>query len=59
MELEVKEKIASLESQLVGDMMKDMELQQEIFDLKRQLNEIESPTIKPDDSDFECVGCGS
>ncbi|MTI22936.1 hypothetical protein E1176_18035 [Fulvivirga sp. RKSG066] len=51
--------IEALESQLVGDMMKDMDTQEKIFDLKRQLNEMESPTVRPDDSDFECIGCGS
>ena len=59
METEIQEKIAALNTKLTGDMMQDMDVQQEIFDLKRQLSEMESPTMRPPDSDFECIGCGS
>lgn len=57
---ELKTEINQLESQLVGDMFQDMELQEKIFGLKRQLSEYEAPTKeRPDDSQFECIGCGS
>jgi len=57
---ELKVEIETLENQLVGDMFQDMDTQEKIYSLKRQLNEFEEPTKeRPDDSEFECVGCGS
>jgi len=57
---ELKSEISKLEDQLVGDMFQDMDLQEKIYGLKKQLNEFEAPTVeRPDDSDFECIGCGS
>lgn len=57
---EIKAEITTLESQLVGNMFEDMDTQEQIYGLKRQLNEFEAPTKeRPDDSDFECIGCGS
>lgn len=57
---EIKTEITALEGQLVGDMFQDMDLQEKIYSLKRQLDEFEAPTKeRPDDSQFECIGCGS
>ena len=46
--------IQSLNSQLTGDMFKDMDIKDEIHNLTMKLN-----GVKPMDSNFECVGCGS
>ena len=51
---EIKETIKSLESQLTGDMMKDMAIRDQIHNLGMKLN-----GTKPTDSHFDCVGCGS
>lgn len=51
---QIKEKIQLLESQLVGDMMKDMELRDEIHNLK-----LKRDGVKPIVQEIECVGCGS
>ena len=51
---EIKETIKSLESQLTGDMMKDMDIKDKIHNLEMKLN-----GTKPTDSHFDCVGCGS
>ncbi len=57
---ELKTEISSLEDTLTGDMFQDMDTQEQIYSLKRQLNEFEAPTKeRPDDSEFECIGCGS
>ena len=46
--------INTLESQLTGDMFKDMELKDKIHNLKMKLN-----GTRPMNSEIECVGCGS
>lgn len=51
---EIKKEIAALEAQLTGDMFKDMELKDKIHNLQMKLN-----GVKPEDSHFDCVGCGS
>jgi hypothetical protein len=58
-EEEVKARIEELKSKLTGDLFKDGETMQEIYDLKKQLNpEIENnPEL--DDDDSECLYCGS
>lgn len=48
------EKIESLRSQLTGDMFQDMDLKDQIHNLEMKLN-----GVKPMDSHFDCVGCGS
>ena len=50
----IKTKISKLKSQLTGDMMKDMEIRDEIHELEMKLN-----NVKPTDSKFDCEGCGS
>lgn len=54
MQEEIKNQIVSLRSQLTGDMFQDMELRDQIHNLEMKLN-----GVKPEDSAFECVGCGS
>ncbi len=51
---EIASAISSLEEQLSGDMMKDMEIRDKIHNLKMKLN-----GTKPINSEIECVGCGS
>lgn len=51
---EINAQIKELESRLTGNMFKDMDLKDEIHKLNMALN-----GIKPEDSAFECVGCGS
>tara|TARA_B100000519_G_C14042245_1_gene343285 strand:- start:456 stop:608 length:153 start_codon:yes stop_codon:yes gene_type:complete len=50
----MKEQIKELKRQLTGDMVKDMEIRDKIHQLEMKLN-----NVKPTDSHFECVGCGS
>ncbi len=52
--MNIKEEINKLEAQLTGDMFKDMELKNRIHVLKMQ-----EKGVKPEDSHFEFVGCGS
>ena len=46
--------VASLESQLTGDMFADMEIKDKIHNLKMKIN-----GTRPMNSEIECVGCGS
>lgn len=46
--------IERLEGCLTGDMFQDMEIRDQIHNLKMQLK-----GVKPMDSHFDCVGCGS
>ncbi len=48
------EEIAALETQLSGDMFKDMEIRDKIHNLK-----MKQTGTKPIDSQIDCVGCGS
>ena len=51
---EIETQILELESQLSGDMFKDMDIRDEIHNLKMKLN-----GTKPVNSEIDCVGCGS
>ena len=51
---ELQAQITELESQLTGDMFKDMDLKDKIHNLKMKLN-----GTRPMNSEIECVGCGS
>jgi hypothetical protein len=53
-EISLEEKIEALKSKLTGDMFADMELKDEIHNLEMKLK-----GVKPMNSHFECVGCGS
>ena len=54
MEKELKEKIVELRKQLTGDLMKDMEVRDQIHNIEMKLN-----GVKPMDTKIDCVGCGS
>lgn len=51
---EIQAEIENLESQLSGDMFKDMDIKDKIHNLKMKLS-----GTKPMNSEIECVGCGS
>ena len=51
---ELEATIASLESQLTGDMFQDMNIKDEIHNLQMKLK-----GIKHMDSHIDCIGCGS
>ena len=46
--------IESLKSKLTGDMMSDMEIRDQIHNVEMKVN-----GVKPEDSHFDCIGCGS
>jgi hypothetical protein len=54
----IKDKIVELKARLTGDLFADMGLQQEIYELKVQLNPeiVENPELDDDD---DCLSCGS
>ena len=54
MQEELKERIKGLRGQLTGDMFSDMEVRDQIHNLEMKLN-----GVKPADSHFDCIGCGS
>jgi hypothetical protein len=51
---EINNQISVLETQITGDMFADMEIRDQIHNLKMKRD-----GIKPEGSEFECVGCGS
>lgn len=52
--LALEEAIAALKGKLTGDMFADMDTRDEIHNLEMQLK-----GVKPIDSHFDCIGCGS
>jgi len=46
--------IESLKSKLTGNMLEDMEIRDQIHNLEMKKN-----GVKPEDSHFDCIGCGS
>lgn len=54
----IKSQIAALKTKLVGDIFQDGDLQQEIYELKKQLNPVieHQPELDQDD---DCLYCGS
>lgn len=50
----IQEAINALKSTLIGDMLADMEARDQIHNLEMQLK-----GVKPMDSHFDCIGCGS
>ena len=50
----LEEELETLQSKLTGDMFQDMELKDQIHNLEMKIN-----GVKPTDSHFDCVGCGS
>ncbi|MEY3592094.1 MAG: hypothetical protein RLZZ38_1063 [Bacteroidota bacterium] len=55
---QIEQQITALKAQLTGDLFSDIETQQKIYELKKQLNpEIE---VHPEqDDDDGCLYCGS
>lgn len=51
---QLEKEIEDLTAQLTGDMFKDMEIKDKVHNLKMKVN-----GVKPMDSHFDCVGCGS
>ena len=51
---EIQLEIDRLNEQLTGDMFADMEIKDQIHNMQMKLN-----GVKPMDSHFDCVGCGS
>jgi hypothetical protein len=58
---ELKTKIDELRSTLTGDLFADMETQQEIYELKKQLSALQGITIEEYEAndDYFCENCGS
>lgn len=50
----IQKQIDELKLSLTGDMWKDMELKGKIHGLEMKLK-----SVRPEFSNFECVGCGS
>lgn len=50
----IEEEIEKLKEGLTGDMFQDMETRDKIHNLEMQLK-----GVKPMDSHFDCIGCGS
>lgn len=52
--MDYKLEIQKLQQSLTGDMMVDMEIKDKIHNLK-----MKQQGIRPENSEIECVGCGS
>lgn len=50
----LNEELVTLQSQLTGDMFQDMDLKDQIHNIEMKIK-----GVKPMDSHFDCVGCGS
>lgn len=50
----LQQQINELKSKLTGDMFNDMDIKDQIHNLEMKLN-----GVKPMDSHFDCIGCGS
>ena len=50
----LEEQIAEFNAKLTGDMFTDMDIKDQIHNLEMKLK-----GVKPMDSHFDCVGCGS
>ncbi len=51
---QIKEEIQSLEGELTGNMMEDMDIRDKIHNLEMKVS-----GTKPMDTRIDCVGCGS
>jgi hypothetical protein len=52
--MNIEKQIEDLKKQLTGDMMKDLDIRDQIHNLEMKLK-----GVKPEDSHFDCIGCGS
>ena len=60
MEKSIENQIQQLKEQLTGNMFKDMDTQQKIRELQKNIAIKKQPLPeRPRDSDFECFNCGS
>lgn len=50
----IQAEIEALQAKLTGDMFQDMEIKDQIHNLEMKLK-----GVKPMDTHFDCVGCGS
>jgi hypothetical protein len=48
------QKIKELKSLLTGSLMEDMEIRDQIHNIEMKIK-----GVKPEDSHFDCIGCGS
>lgn len=57
-EEEIKQKIKELKETLSGNLFEDMETQQEIYNLKKQLNPeiVDNPELDDDEGCISCSG---
>ena len=56
--MDIKQQIEELKAKLTGDLFKDGEVMQKIYELKKQLNpEIETNPDADDDEDLGCIFC--
>ena len=55
------EQIEALESQLSGDLYSDLDIQQQIYELKKEMADAMGVSIEQieEDFDFDCLSCGS
>lgn len=53
-EATIQQEIEELKNKLTGDMFQDMDIKDQIHNLEMKLK-----GVKPMDSHFDCVGCGS
>jgi len=51
---EIKKEIEDLKNKLIGDMLTDMEIKDKIHNLEMKLN-----GTKPENTEIDCIGCGS
>tara|TARA_R100000773_G_C4160121_1_gene78347 strand:+ start:221 stop:379 length:159 start_codon:yes stop_codon:yes gene_type:complete len=52
--MNIEKQIEDLKKQLTGDMIADMNIRDQIHNLEMKLK-----GVKPEDSHFDCIGCGS
>ncbi len=55
----IEARISELKSKLTGNLFEDGEIQQEIYDLKKQLNPAIEFNPSADEDDEDCLYCGS
>ena len=51
---DITKEIEELKNQLKGDMLTDMEIKDKIHNLEMKLN-----GTKPENTEIDCIGCGS
>jgi len=52
--MNIEKQIEDLKKHLTGNMMKDLDIRDQIHNLEMKLK-----GVKPEDSHFDCIGCGS